>query len=234
MRMNLGKGLAALAAIVVSAGALAQTQAREAAAEREAKLALPLRQDGSLDVRAAARDAKAEFAAGVTEVQFRDRGLDGEELRDLARRLDGSTLRELAAALPDDGVERSLRLRAGDAEIRLQRNEEGRLRARIEDLPLGSLSAGEREALARRLAEQAGLDRVRLRGVDAEGRRLRVEFRADRGIVRNEARGGRDERADKRERPERLARAERVERVERAERGERAERVERPDRSGRR
>jgi hypothetical protein len=246
MRKQLQQIGAALAGLVLAAGALAEsardTPPREAqAAEREASLSLPRGADGSIDIRAAVRAARDAFSDGATEVQFRDRALSEQDVRNLARRLDGAVFRDLAAALPDDGIERTIRFRAGDADIRLQRNEEGRLRARMEDLRLGALTAREREELARRIADQAGLDRLRLRGVDAEGRRFRVEFRADRGIVRNEARDehnerDKHERADKKEREDKHERAEKRERMDKHERAgkhERAERGERPERIAR-
>jgi len=150
-------------------------------------------------------------------------------------------------------VERSVRLR-GAFDARIQRNDEGELRARIEGINLGTLSPAQRAELARQLASQGGLDRIRIRGTDATGARVRVEFRDDKGIVKNEGRAergaargdgddrrgrhGRGDRAERAERPERAARAERVERPERAERAERPERTERverperPERSG--
>jgi hypothetical protein len=240
MRKQLQQIGVALAGLVLAAGALAESARDTAppraaqAAEREASLSLPRGADGSIDIRAAVRAAKDAFSDGATEVQFRDRALSEHDIRNLARRLDGAVFRDLAAALPDDGIERTIRFRAGDADIRLQRNEESRLRARMDDLRLGALTAREREELARRIADQAGLDRLRLRGVDAEGRRFRVELRADRGIVRNEARDepnerDKHERADKKEREDKHERAEKRERMDKHERAEKHERA-RPQR----
>src|SRR3970040_153967 len=108
----------------------------------------------------------------------------------------------LTAAQDTRPDERSVRLR-GEVEARVQRTEEGDLRARIEDVNLGKLSAAQRAVWARELAARASFDRVRIRGTDANGERVRVEFRADRV-----------------QRPERMQRAERVERAERPERPE--------------
>jgi len=151
-----------------------------------------------------------------------------------------------------------VRLR-GAVDARIQRNDEGELRARIEGIDLGTLTPAQRADLARQLATKAGLDRLRIRGVDATGARVRVEFRDDRGIVKNEAKGAgkndrratpatpaqpaqraqpaervaridADDRRGRRGGADRPERAERAERVERAERPERVERVERPER----
>ena len=224
---------------------------REAEREVEVRRPLPRNADGTVDRAALLREVRAQLAAGATEIQFRDGSLSAADARALASG-ERSLLADLAAALPNDGIERQVRLR-GAIDARVQRNEEGELRARIEGLQIGSLTAAQRAELAQRLAAQ-GFDRVRIR----DGAGTRVEFRADRGIVKNEARAergeraqraeraeredhrGRHERAERAERPERLARverperAERVERPERAERAERPERVQRPDNSGRR
>jgi hypothetical protein len=218
-----------------------QADRRVDANEVEVKLAVKRNADGTVDQSALLNDVRAQFGAGTTEIQFR--GVTAQDARAL---LNQNLFRDLAPLLPNDGVERSVRLR-GEFEARLQRNEEGELRARVEDVGLGTLSPAQRAELARQLANQAGLDRIRIRGVDATGARVRVEFRDDKGIVRNEARAERaqrvdnDERrgrrggADRAERPERAARVERPERAERAdrvERVERPERIERPERSG--
>ena len=207
--------------------------------EVEAKLPLPRNADGTIDRAALLRDVRAQLAAGATEIQFRDGALSAADARALVNG-ERSLLTDLAALLPNDGIERQIRLRGG-IDARVQRNEAGELRVRIEGLQIGSLSAAQRAELARRLADQ-GFDRVRIR----DGNGTRVELRADRGIVKNEARGERENqrghgRAERAERPERVARldrperperVERAERVERPERVERVERVERPDRSG--
>ena len=245
--------LIALATLAAAATAGAQDLRREDRGleardvrEAEVRIALPRNADGTIDEAALARDIRARFAAGATEIQFR--GLTAQEAERLLLDPRHSLLAELAPLLPNDGVERQVRLR-GAVDARVQRNDEGELRARIESINLGTLTSAGRAELARQLATQAGLDRLRIRGVDANGERVRIEFRDDRGIVKNEGRAdrreargdrlaridrddrrGRDDRAERAERPER---AQRPERAERAERPERAERVERPDHSGR-
>ena len=246
--------LAALAG-AASAQDVRREDRRQDANQREVEVQLPLPRnaDGTLDRAALEREIRARFAAGATEIQFRERGLTEAEARRLLL-ADRSLLADIARLLPNDGVERHVRFR-GAVDARVQRNEDGELRARIEDINIGNLTAAQRADLARRLAAQSGFERVRIRGTDANGERVRVEFRDDRGIVKNEGRGGdrndradrndrndradrndrggRRERAERAERPERVARVERPERVERAERPERVERPDRPDRSGR-
>lgn len=243
--------LAACAGLAAAQDVRREDRGVEAEREVEVKRPLPRNADGTIDRAALLREVRAQLAAGATEIQFRDGALSAADARALASG-ERSLLADLAAALPNDGIERQIRLRGG-IDARVQRNEEGELRARIEGLQIGSLTAAQRAELAQRLAAQ-GFDRVRIR----DGAGTRVEFRADRGIVKNEARAergeraqraeredhrGRHERAERAERPERLARverperperAERVERPERAERAERPERVQRPDNSGRR
>ena len=198
----------------------------EDAARAEVRLAVPRKADGTIDLQAALDQVKAALAGGAHEIQFRDRTLSTDQMRQLLA-ADSSFLADLAAALPTSGGETQVRLR-GALDIRVQRTGDGSLRVRIERA--GSLTAAEREALIQRL-QQAGFDRVRVDGgrIERAGRRDGAERgqRAD----RNE----RQERAERHGRPERMEkpeRAERVERPERAERMERAERVERPDRSG--
>jgi hypothetical protein len=227
-----------------------QAERRAEANEVEVKLAVPRNADGTINETQLVNDIRARLAAGATEIQVR--GLTARDARALLAS-NQNLLVDLAKLLPNDGVERQVRLR-GAVDARIQRNDEGELRARIEGIDLGTLTPAQRADLARQLATQAGLDRLSIRGIDATGARVRVEFRDDRGIVRNEARAdrsaargdkpGNDDRrgrhgaADRVDRLERVARAERVERaerperVERAERVERVERVERPDRSG--
>src|SRR5262245_55610685 len=224
-----------------------QQDRRAEANEVEVKLAVPRNADGTINETQLVNDIKARIAAGATEIQVR--GLTAQDARALIAS-NQNLLVDLAKLLPNDGIERQVRLR-GAVDARVQRNDEGELRARIEGIDLGTLTPAQRADLARQLATQAGLDRLRIRGVDANGARVRVEFRDDRGIVKNEAgnarnvraervarldaddRRGRRGGADRPERAERVERVERVERPERVERAERVERVERPDRSGR-
>lgn len=201
------------------------------APEAEVRLALPRNADGTVNEPALTAEIRSRLAAGATELQFR--GLSGQDVARLLLDARDTLLTDLAALLPNDGVERSVRLR-GAVDARLQRNDEGELRARIENIDLGTLTPQQRADLARQLASAAGLDRLRIRGTDANGNRVRLEFRD--GVLRNEARGnsgpGRGERIARADRPERAERAERAERPERAERAERVERAERPERSG--
>lgn len=214
-----------------------QVEAKEAN-EVEVKLAVPRNADGTINETQLVNDIKARLAAGATEIQVR--GLTAQDAKALLAS-NQNLLADLAKLLPNDGIERQVRLR-GAVDARIQRNDEGELRARIEGIDLGTLTPAQRADLARQLATQAGLDRLRIQGTDANGARVRVEFRGDRGIVKNEAsgtrRGERMARLDTgsrggADRPERAERAERAERVERPEKVERPERVERPDRSGR-
>jgi hypothetical protein len=118
------------------------------------------------------------------------------------------------------------------------RQPDGTLRARIEDVNLGNLTAEQRAQLAQQLAA-LGFTRIEIRGVDAAGKRVRVELRADRGIKRDDD-GAREAqrvadvsgRRDRRVVVERPDRADRPDRPEKAERPERGEHVDRPERSG--
>ena len=138
------------------------------------KLAVPRNADGTVNQTTLLNDVRAQFAAGTTEIQFR-----GATAQDAQLLVDQKLFSALRPLLPNDGVERSVRLR-GAFDARLQRNEEGELRARIEGINLGTLSPAQRAELARQLASQAGLDRIRIRGVDATGARVRIEFRDER------------------------------------------------------
>ena len=223
-----------------------QQDQRAEANEVEAKVAIPRNADGTINETQLVNDIKAQLAAGATEIQVR--GLTAQDAKALIAS-NPNLLADLAKLLPNDGIERQVRLR-GAVDARIQRNDEGELRARIEGIDLGTLTPAQRADLARQLATQAGLDRLRIRGTDANVARVRLELRD--GVVRAERGGGqngqRPERmarvdasdrsgrrggADRPERVERAERAERVERPEKVERPERAERVERPDRSGR-
>ena len=229
-----------------------QAERQVEANEVEVKLAVPRNADGTINETQLVNDVKARLAAGATEIQVR--GLTAQDEKALLAG-NQNLLGDLAKLLPNDGVERQVRLR-GAFDARIQRNDEGELRARIEGIDLGTLTPAQRADLARQLATQAGLDRLRIRGVDATGARVRVEFRDDKGIVKNEAKGQNDRRAQRAEpakpaqpaqraepaqRADRIARldandrrggrggADRPDRVERAERAERVERVERPE-----
>jgi hypothetical protein len=210
----------------------------------EAKLELPRTATGAIDVDKLLALVRDQVAAGAREIQFRGTTLSAADVQNLLLSTDAAhnLLAEIAALLPKDGVERKVTLR-GAADVRVTRQPNGTLRARIENVSLGDLTAAQRAELAQQLATALGVDRLRIRGVDAAGNRVRLEFRADRGLARDDSKGGRrDQVADARgrdgsdaraQRPERAERAEKAERPERAERAERAERTDRPDRSGR-
>jgi len=229
-----------------------QADRRAEANEVEVKLAIPRNADGTINQTALVNDINTQVKAGATEIQFR--GLTAQDAQALIDR-NKNVLGDLAKLLPNDGVERQLRFR-GAVDARIQRNDEGELRARIEGIDLGTLTPAQRADLARQLATQAGLDRLRIRGVDATGARVRVEFRDDKGIVKNEAKGAAKnehraqravpatpaqpaQRAEPAQRADRMARLDAddrrgrrggADRPERAERAERVERVERPER----
>jgi hypothetical protein len=159
--------------------------------ERKAEMTLdvPRSGDGSIDVEALINEVDKLVAQGVREIRFRDSSLTQDEARSLVLRVEGNLLGELAARLPNDGVQRQITLR-GDVDIRVQRQKNGELRASIKDIFVGSPTEARRAEFTEQLATQYGFDRLTIRGVDADGSHIRVEFRADQGIVRNEARPG--------------------------------------------
>lgn len=182
----------ALATLAAATAAGAQDIRREdrgieaaEAREAEVRIAVPRNADGAIDKAALEREIRARFAAGATELQFR--GVNQQEAARLLLDAKTSLLADLAALLPNDGVERQVRLR-GAIDARVQRNDEGELRARIEGINIGTLTPTQRADLARQLAAQGGLDRLRIRGVDANGERV--------------ARAERPERAERVERPD--------------------------------
>src|SRR5919198_1528073 len=101
------------------------------------------------------------------------------------------------------------------AEIR-QLFDQGVREVRIREEGLSAQERAQLSDLARQLAAQLGVERLRVRD---EGNRLRIDLR--------------NERVERPEREERAERPERNERVERPERAERMERPERPERQGR-
>lgn len=189
------------------------------------RMALPRREDGALDVAAILREVHGRIANGAREILFRG-DVNPTEARRLL--LQGRLIEDIAARLPDDGVEREVRVR-GMVDARVQRAPNGELRARIEGVHLGAMGAAQRHDLARRVALQSGVDHVRIQGVDASGDKVRVDFRVERPSRVERVRGERVERPERVQRPERPERVERVERVERPERPVRIERPERPD-----
>ncbi|HKQ25701.1 MAG TPA: hypothetical protein VJT81_14750, partial [Burkholderiales bacterium] len=127
--------------------------------------------------------------------QFRDGTLTQDEARSLVLRIEGNLLGDLATRLPNDGIQRQITLR-GDVDLRVQRLANGELRAKIDDIFVGSPTEARRAEFTQQLAAQYGFDHLTIRGIDANGNRIRVEFRADRGIVRNEARAGHRDRGE--------------------------------------
>jgi hypothetical protein len=192
------------------------------AGDREARMGLPRAEDGTIDVASVLRNIRARIAAGAREILFR-----GDMAPQEARRLllHGRLIEQIAERLPDDGIDREVRLR-GIIDARVQRSSEGELRARIEGVHLGAMGPAQRHDLARRIALQSGVDYVRIQGLDSSGDRVRADYRIERPM-----RPERVERAhiDRVERPERI---ERPDRPERPERFERPERPEKPDRGG--
>ncbi len=230
--------------------------------------ALPRTPSGAVDLAQVREVVAGQVARGINDVQFRDFTLGVEESRSLLLSVERNQnlLAHIATALPADGVERTVTFRGvvdgQQVEARVQRQEDGTLRARIEGVNIGTLSDADRAQLVQRLSRQTGFERVRLEGVDNGGNRIRTEFRADKGLVSNEVKGegrgrpdagavrteGRqedrrddrrlerqiDRREDRRIDRQGDGRVERIERNQRVERVERIERIERPDRSGRR
>jgi hypothetical protein len=230
--------LAAAMLILPDIAAAADAHAGDAT---EVRMALPRSEDGAIDIAAILNQVRTRIAAGAREILFR-----GDVNPTEARRLflQGRLIEDIAARLPDDGVEREVRVR-GMIDARVQRAQDGELRARIEGVHLGTLGEAQRRDLARRVALQAGVHRVRIHGLDATGERVRVDYysarperveraRIEHIRVERAERVERPERAERPDRPERIERVERPERVERVERPHRPERVEKPERSGRR
>ena len=157
---------------------------------------LPRNDDGSIDVSNLQDTVADEFSRGNQEVQFRNFSLTAEESRELFLNSDPdrNLLRQLGETLPNDGIERNVKFRGvidgQRVEGRVQRDEDGSLRVRTKNLSFGDLSAEDRARLAEDLSAQTGFDRVRLEGIDAEGNRVRTEFRSDKGLVKNEVKGG--------------------------------------------
>lgn len=200
------------------------------AEDNPAQVRVPLERaaDGALDVSALLDAIAARVDEGAREIQIRNESPTQEEARALMLSVDAgqNLLARIGALLPGDGIERSVSFK-GLVDARVQRQPDGSLRLNVRDIDIGDLAAAQ---LATDLATLTGFDRVRIRGVDAEGNRVRVEFRADKGLtheqIRADRRGGR---------AERVARGDRIEREDRPDRSgpsERVERLERPDRSG--
>lgn len=210
---------------------------------------LPRHADGAIDLKRI-REAVAERAAqGAREVQFLGFTLTRDEAHRLFLALDRdqNLLRLVAEAIPADGMERRVALRGlvdgRRVEGLVQRREDGTLRMRLNDVALGELGAAERERLVQGLA-RTGFDRVRLEGIDQKGDQVRLEFRADKGLLNNEIREaerGKDRGTaqvdvryeDRREDRWLDRRAEIIQRTERLERIERPDRSRRPERIGR-
>src|SRR5262245_26345559 len=212
----------------------------------EVRVPLPRGADGTIDIPALLASIEAKVNAGAREIQVRNDSLTQEEARALLLATDASQnlFARIAAALPSDGTPRHVTFR-GAVDARLQRQPDGSLRLIVRDINVGDLTPEQRAQLATDLSQTTGFNRVRIRGVDAQGNRVRVEFRADKGLTRNEGgtartaaqaagdgRQGRDDRAERMVRNDRSDRGERGERIERLDRSGSSDRVERPERSG--
>ncbi|HMH16904.1 MAG TPA: hypothetical protein VK572_02045 [Burkholderiales bacterium] len=216
----------------------------------EVKIALPRTDAGAVDVTTLLADVQTQVGQGTREIQFR--GAKAGDLQGLVLSADSmqSVLAQIGALLPSDGIERSVTLRGADgSRVRVQRADNGTLRARIENI--GGLTADQVAQIQQQLAA-LGFTRVRVdsrggnsgsgrsmagnsgsgRGRDhAEANDVRREDRrADRaaeraaGDVRQEDRVARVDRPDRIDRPDK---------VDRPDRMDRPDKVDRPDRSGR-
>ena len=171
--------------------------------ERQVELILPRDATGAVDATAVRNAVNGQLSQGVAEIQFRDvvqGDVEGGFLNVAPNQnLLGAARGQLANCAT--GVECTVRFRGVDViDARVQRQEDGTLRARMVDINLDNstlsaearnrlLTPGGREQLARDLSTQFEFDRVRIRGRDAAGNRVRLEFRSDKGVVRNESRG---------------------------------------------
>ena len=128
-------------------------------------------------------------------VKFRGT-VDGQRFEARVKRQEDGTLRlrieemdltgvdavGLAESLRGNGFER-VRIRgAGGERIEMRPHGDGTVRARIEGM---GLNRDDARALADSLREN-GHDRVRIEGLDDQGKRVRFEWRRDKGIVRDE------------------------------------------------
>ncbi|HMH19831.1 MAG TPA: hypothetical protein VK572_16965 [Burkholderiales bacterium] len=225
----------------------------------EVKIALPRTDAGAVDVTTLLADIQTQVGQGAREIQFR--GAKAGDLQGLVLSSDSmqSVLAQIGALLPSDGIERSVTLRGADgSRVRVQRADNGTLRARIENI--GGLTADQLAQIQQQLAA-LGFTRVRIdsrggnggsgrsmasgsgRGRDhAEANDVRREDRrADRaaeraaGDVRQEDRDaeGANRRGDRVARVDRPDRIDRPDKVDRPDRMDRPDKVDRPDRSGR-
>lgn len=262
VRSTLAGGLATLVLLV--SGMSPDRSLGQSSDEVTIRGALPRAPSGAVDLGQVREAVAGRFAQGAREVQFRDFTLDAEESRSLLLSVERTQnlLAHVSDALPDDGIERAVTFRGlvdgRQVEARIQRQEDGTLRARIDGIEVAALSEADREQLVQRLSRQMGFERVRLEGVDASGHRVRTEFRVDQGLVKKEVKAGHSGRLDARptqgdvqqenRREDRrldrlLDRREdrridrqgdrRVERIERNQRIEHLERIDRPERPGR-
>jgi hypothetical protein len=156
----------------------------------QARVPLPRTAAGEVDVGALLPALDANFDNGIREIQVRDSSLTPVEARNLflAETASANLLRQIGDQMPTGNGEWTVRFRSGTVDARVQRQPDGSLRARVEGADLTGLTAAQRADLARTLS-QTGFDRVRVEGVDADGKRVRTEFRADRGLVKNVVQG---------------------------------------------
>src|SRR5262245_53014104 len=154
----------------------------------QVELPVPTNPAGMLDTAAVLTTVQTQVAQGTREVQFR--GVAPADLQAVA--LNTGVLAQIAALLPSDGVERSVTLRGtGNARVRVQ-NENGSLRARIENV---GLTADQLAQIGQQLSA-SGFSRVDLRA--ARGTRASVAMNGS-GRGRNHAEDNDVRREDRRE-----------------------------------
>src|SRR5687767_3289399 len=112
-----------LAAAMLIAPEMAAAAEAIAADGVEVRMALPRREDGAIDVVALLQQVRTRIAAGAREILFRGDVNPTEARHHL---LQGRLIEDIAARLPDDGVEREVRLR-GMVDARVQRSADGAL-----------------------------------------------------------------------------------------------------------
>ncbi len=188
-------GCAALAAMMAFGQGSVSAQT-PAPAEVVIQGELPRTAQGTVDITKVRELVTARVGAGAREIVFSGFTVTEAESRALFLGTDRAQnlLRQAGEVLPADGLEREIafRGRAHGAAVdsRVHRVEEGTLRARVDGVSLAHLTADQRVQLVGSLGSQTGFDRVRVQGPDQSGAGTRTEFRSDKGIARNDARGG--------------------------------------------
>jgi hypothetical protein len=192
MKLVMGFGLLGGIGLGGHATVLAQT-----ASSGEVVIAgeLPRTAQGGVDLPRVRELVAARVGAGAREIVFTGFTVSEAESRSLFLSTDRAhnLLRQAGEALPADGREReiSFRGRANGLPVdsRVQRVEEGTLRAKVDGVSLAHLAAEQRVQLVGALGSQVGFDRVRVQGPDQAGNGTRTEFRSDKGIALNDSRG---------------------------------------------